>query len=324
MLERPTDGSESGSLQDWPTASAGGFEMQDAQRLLDRRAECKAKGTNGNGFGLTLDQATKLEALGLWATPNTMDGGQTSLGGKRKGELLLGGQVRQWPTARAEDSESAGAHVARGTAETLTAAVRADAKDEEETLVAFADHLFDRLWPTATSGDERQTGAAAYSTESGRHSGTTLTDAANGLWARPQARDWKDSGPTQGARHSFNLGSQIAAGRLAPDSPSSSGKRRGWPSARVGMDRLGEAHYSRGRGNIEEEVGAEEAAKGNRGSLNPAWVSQLMGFPTGWLAASPPVTAARRSKPLATPSCPSAPTSSAKRSSRRKVKHDPR
>ena len=111
-----------------------------------------------------------------WATPNTMDGGQTSRGGKRRGELLLGGQVRQenwltsskqdgeklhdgektialgrattsaqrlrnqvhWPTARAEDSESAGAHVARGTAETLTAAAR--------------------LWPTATSGDGKASG----------------------------------------------------------------------------------------------------------------------------------------------------------------------
>ena len=63
-------------------------------------------------------------------------------------------------------------------------------------------------WPTATAMDSIGSGAAGYSTESGRHPGTTLTDAANGLWASPQARDWKDSGPTQGNRKSPNLGTQ--------------------------------------------------------------------------------------------------------------------
>ena len=32
-------------------------------------------------------------------------------------------------------------------------------------------------WPTPTSTDQKGSGAAGYSTESGRHSGTTLTDA---------------------------------------------------------------------------------------------------------------------------------------------------
>lgn len=34
------------------------------------------------------------------------------------------------------------------------------------------------MWPTATTMDCKASGAAAYSTESGRHTGTTLTDAA--------------------------------------------------------------------------------------------------------------------------------------------------
>ena len=33
------------------------------------------------------------------------------------------------------------------------------------------------LWPTATATDAKASGAAGYSTASGRHSGTTLTDA---------------------------------------------------------------------------------------------------------------------------------------------------
>lgn len=46
-----------------------------------------------------------------------------------------------------------------------------------------------------------------------------------------------------------------------------------------------------------------------RGSLNPRWVAQLMGFPVDWLD-SPPLTAAKRSKPSETQSAPSTPTTS--------------
>lgn len=45
-------------------------------------------------------------------------------------------------------------------------------------------------WPTPTKQDSASSGAAGYSTESGRHSGTTLTDAAG--WATPTTRDHKD------------------------------------------------------------------------------------------------------------------------------------
>ena len=40
---------------------------------------------------------------GSWPTPNTMEGGQTSRGGKRKGELLMGGLVG-WPTPQTMDT----------------------------------------------------------------------------------------------------------------------------------------------------------------------------------------------------------------------------
>jgi hypothetical protein len=50
--------------------------------------------------------------LAAWPTPNTMEGGQTSRGGKRKGEALMGGLVG-WPTPMAgskatEDYNEAG------------------------------------------------------------------------------------------------------------------------------------------------------------------------------------------------------------------------
>ena len=43
-------------------------------------------------------------------------------------------------------------------------------------------------WPTAVVGDSKSCGAAAYSTESGRHSGTTLTDSIR-QWPTPRALD---------------------------------------------------------------------------------------------------------------------------------------
>lgn len=53
-------------------------------------------------------------------------------------------------------------------------------------------------WPTPTGRDSVASGAAAYSTESGRHSGTTLTDAAvrEAEWQTPVASrsGWNDRG----------------------------------------------------------------------------------------------------------------------------------
>lgn len=49
-------------------------------------------------------------------------------------------------------------------------------------------------WPTATSQDAADSGAAAYSTSSGRHSGTTLVDAAR-LHAGLPAEEMRTAGP---------------------------------------------------------------------------------------------------------------------------------
>lgn len=51
-------------------------------------------------------------------------------------------------------------------------------------------------WPTATAGDSGATASAAYSTDSGRHSGTTLTDAMRG-WSTPRASDGEKGSPNQ-------------------------------------------------------------------------------------------------------------------------------
>ena len=65
---RPISGS--GSIG-WPTPSASGFEAKDPKRLLERRAECKVRTGNGNGFGLTLGQQVCL--MQGWPTPAARD-----------------------------------------------------------------------------------------------------------------------------------------------------------------------------------------------------------------------------------------------------------
>lgn len=235
-----------------------------------------------------------------------------------------------------------------------------------------------RLWPTATAGDAKGSGAAGYSTESGRHSGTTLTDAAadgsrgslthmrgnptllgkatwptpraedseqtgahggkadtltsaSRLWACPQARDWKDSGPTQGNRKSPNLGTQCA-GLPDQESHSTHGKPQDCPTPtahdgrRPGVD----IHSTQG-GNLSRDVAMEwPTPRANRhgapdshgkapirGSLNPRWVAQLQGFPVDWLDSPPPI-AAKPSRRLVTPSRRRARTTSAGRSDQSK------
>lgn len=61
-----------------------------------------------------------------------------------------------WPTATASDGKSGATLQIYGNSRPLREAV---------------------LWPTATASDAKSSGAMGYSTTSGRHSGTTLTDA---------------------------------------------------------------------------------------------------------------------------------------------------
>lgn len=48
------------SMAGWPTPDASGFAAVDMARLEARRAECKVRTGNGNGFGLTIGQAAQL------------------------------------------------------------------------------------------------------------------------------------------------------------------------------------------------------------------------------------------------------------------------
>ena len=107
-----------------------------------------------------------------------------------------------------------------------------------------------KMWPTPTATDAKASGASGYSTLSGRHSGTTLTDAAVRLWATPTASDNSNrttrSAPSHGRRHGFTLAGQEVD------------------------------HMNGHRPETTQPAGRHGTA------LNPEFVELLMGLPVGW------------------------------------------
>jgi len=65
-------------------------------------------------------------------------------------------------------------------------------------------------WPTCLQGDAEK-GPESRATKDARGAGgvNQLEAIRQASWISPNARDWKDSGPTQGKRKSPNLGTQV-------------------------------------------------------------------------------------------------------------------
>jgi hypothetical protein len=78
-------------LASWPTPAANEFEHQDTQRIEERRAFCKKRAGNGNGFGLTLGQAVQVK-LSRWPTPARRTASGEMLTGSSAG-MESGGQL---------------------------------------------------------------------------------------------------------------------------------------------------------------------------------------------------------------------------------------
>ena len=123
----------SGSWQKgWPTPDAALMnDGADPVKHQERRDRLAAKWNNGNGAGLPLGQAVYLTA---WPTQTAVDSFSANatmkrnLEGRQTGHqhpgttLTDAARFSSWPTPKAEDSESTGAH--RGTPDTLTSATR--------------------------------------------------------------------------------------------------------------------------------------------------------------------------------------------------------
>lgn len=99
----------------WPTATAGDAERQSETMMRGnptlRGAAVNWPTIHGTGnqdnprpngpTGCELGRAVTKD----WQAPTSADGGSKSRGGKRKGELLLGGQVKAWPTPNTKDAD---------------------------------------------------------------------------------------------------------------------------------------------------------------------------------------------------------------------------
>ena len=92
----------------------------------------------------------------------------------------------------------------------------------------------------------------------------TTKETGSGLWASPNARNWKDSGASQGNRKSPNLGTQVHW-----PTPSCQGLNGG-VNSRTAAEKRGV--------NLEFLTG---------GKLNPTWAEWLMGWPLGWTELKP-------------------------------------
>jgi hypothetical protein len=148
----------------WPTPDAAAMNAScDIEKHLSRLKSLKEKHNNGNGAGMTLGATSQLSGwptpnipnrgaeqreakdargaggidlqstaqLAGWATPNVPNGGRSSNtsnyradGSKQQVDLGAQATLAGWPTAKAEDAESAGTRHSRGTADTLTAVSR--------------------------------------------------------------------------------------------------------------------------------------------------------------------------------------------------------
>jgi hypothetical protein len=189
-----------------------------------------------------LERPTEGKGFSSWPTPNTMEGGQTSRGGDRKDEKLMGGLVgwatpqtedsgcsetarkrgenlavmAAWATPRAEDAESAGMRHSRGVADTLSAQVGQD--------------LPLSAWPTASARDWKdsegmsETGINPDGSERTRHDQLPrVAQLVMGSWATPKTSDANGIREEDGKR-CVGLNTQ-ASGAITTSSPAETEKR---------------------------------------------------------------------------------------------------
>ena len=257
---------------------------------------------------------------GLWPTPVTHDQATNYA----QGGMSLGYAARlpeKFPTPRAEDSESTGAH--RGVPGTLTSYTRLrpsaesfptptvyDAtghgaprsEQKEGSRHAVSLHHLVATWPTPTVADASGGPGRAENREGGDNLRTAVSQ-----WPTPRARDWKGADPTRdenrsGHRHSGD------------DLSTAVEKKRTWPTPMAGpihvqdggghggvalaeeatraefgsptaSMKIRSSDFGDGRSPNPAEVAYQES--GQRGQLNPDWVEWLLGWPIGWTSTEP-------------------------------------
>ena len=185
---------------------------------------------------------------------------------KRNGLPGMIENQRNWPTARAEDGESAGRRHSRDVSDTLTAAVRD--------------------WPTMTVRDTKGPSARCYNGHP-----ENLADLIE--WPTPTASEGSkipsqaNYGQIELSNHPAIVGEPtrekgqksrsgpppIPSGPPVPVSGSTDGSRQeSWATPNA----------SNGTGEWDGQGGAPSLQTQAAGKLNPSWVETLMAFPIGW------------------------------------------
>ena len=170
-----------------------------------------------------------------------------------------------------------------------------------ETLALRMSARESSSWPTATSTDQKQSGVSEnWTKESGRHSGTTLTDASK-KWATATAHDGRRPGVEDSSTQGRNLQREANLwehpkidrqenGKYPTPSASEYGTNQGGAAGRVGEIRPSLRTWaSSPQAPTTPSDGSPRSDErgSSRRRLNPAFVSWLMGYPWYWMRAEP-------------------------------------
>jgi hypothetical protein len=247
----------------WPTPSRWIQGEQSVDGWRARRDAVKAKGINGNGFGIPLDMAVRMDPM-TWnegSCPCRCHLSTSSAAGSPARTSASPAAGPDWPeNARVFGGSSQGS---LGNYDPATSSLRTSQLSLLEDSTSSLQIL-----PRA--------GSMRSGTIFQRRPLAPLTDAtASGSWPTPNASPITFDGPHlsgDGRSKPNKLGWAVAEAE------------RAWPTptARLGTGRGPQAkrYHDPARSNdLDDAV----AASGEKGSLNPAWVCWLMGFPPGWV-----------------------------------------